>query len=273
MLRRGRARHRRLRPSLDAGRLPQLGAQDQGRLELVAVQLAGVRRRRSPSSRRRSASMPRRRRAPRSRPSSTTRSRSASRTSTPSCPATRRRSPASTPARSGRCSSRAPRRSADIEPARGRGLTPRSAWLPPPIGREEPDVTRFILRRLLLSLVTLWLLATIVFIITNVLPNDVGRTILGPFAPQESVDALNEKLGTDDPLIEQYVRPCASSSRSTSATRSSPTSRSCRRSSTADQPLGQAGRPGPDPDRPHQHPGRPVRRAAARPGRRTAPSC
>jgi peptide/nickel transport system permease protein len=65
---------------------------------------------------------------------------------------------------------------------------------------------RWLLRRLVLSLITLWLLATIVFVIANVLPNDVGRTILGPFAPQESVDALNEKLGTNDPLPEQYVR-------------------------------------------------------------------
>ena len=65
---------------------------------------------------------------------------------------------------------------------------------------------RWLLRRLLLSLVTLWLLASIVFIIANVLPNDVGRTILGPFAPQESVDALNERLGTNDPLPEQYIR-------------------------------------------------------------------
>jgi peptide/nickel transport system permease protein len=53
--------------------------------------------------------------------------------------------------------------------------------------------------------VTLWLLATIVFIITNVLPSDVGRTILGPFAPQETVDALNEKLGTNRPLPVRYV--------------------------------------------------------------------
>ncbi len=67
-------------------------------------------------------------------------------------------------------------------------------------------MARFLVRRLVLALITLWLLATIVFIITNVLPNDVGRTILGPFAPQESVDKLNEQLGTDDPLIEQYVR-------------------------------------------------------------------
>jgi peptide/nickel transport system permease protein len=66
-------------------------------------------------------------------------------------------------------------------------------------------MARFITRRLLLSLLTLWLLATIVFVIANVLPNDVGRTILGPFAPQESVDALNERLGTNRPLVERYL--------------------------------------------------------------------
>jgi peptide/nickel transport system permease protein len=67
-------------------------------------------------------------------------------------------------------------------------------------------LTRFILRRLVLSLITLWLLATLVFIITNVLPTNVGRTILGPFAPQTTVDELNDRLGTNDPLIEQYLR-------------------------------------------------------------------
>ena len=66
-------------------------------------------------------------------------------------------------------------------------------------------MARFITRRLLLSLITIWILVTIVFVIANVLPNDVGRTILGPFAPQESVDALNEKLGTNRPLIVQYL--------------------------------------------------------------------
>jgi peptide/nickel transport system permease protein len=66
-------------------------------------------------------------------------------------------------------------------------------------------MTRFIARRLLLSLITIWLLVTIVFVIANVLPNNVGRTILGPFAPQETVDALNAKLGTDRPIIVQYL--------------------------------------------------------------------
>ncbi len=66
-------------------------------------------------------------------------------------------------------------------------------------------MARFLARRLLLALITLWLLVTIVFVISNVLPRDVGRTILGPFAPQESVDALNERLGTNRPLVVRYV--------------------------------------------------------------------
>ena len=66
-------------------------------------------------------------------------------------------------------------------------------------------MVRFLLRRLVLGLITLWLLATIVFAITNILPTDVGRTILGPFAPPETVAALNEKLGTNRPLPIRYV--------------------------------------------------------------------
>lgn len=64
---------------------------------------------------------------------------------------------------------------------------------------------RYILRRLASAVITLWLLASIVFIIVNVLPSNVGRQILGPFAPQEQVDALNIRLGFDRPMIVQYL--------------------------------------------------------------------
>jgi peptide/nickel transport system permease protein len=37
-----------------------------------------------------------------------------------------------------------------------------------------------------------------------VLPGDVGRRIAGPFADQATVDALNEELGANDPLVVQY---------------------------------------------------------------------
>jgi peptide/nickel transport system permease protein len=63
---------------------------------------------------------------------------------------------------------------------------------------------RFILQRLASIVVTLWLLATIVFMLVNVLPGNVGRQILGPFAPQTEVDAFNARLGTDKPFLTQY---------------------------------------------------------------------
>lgn len=63
---------------------------------------------------------------------------------------------------------------------------------------------RFVLRRIGLALITLWLLSVLVFVGTQLLPGDVGRRILGPFATQEAVDALNVRLGTDRPVLVQY---------------------------------------------------------------------
>ncbi len=65
-------------------------------------------------------------------------------------------------------------------------------------------MARFILIRVLLSIVTLFLLSIIVFLASSVLPGDVARNILGPFADQKSVDALNAELGTDRSLPAQY---------------------------------------------------------------------
>jgi len=67
-------------------------------------------------------------------------------------------------------------------------------------------LTRYLARRLGLSILTLFLIVTIVFLIVNVLPGDIGRRISGPFAPQAQVDALNERLGLDDPILTQYLR-------------------------------------------------------------------
>lgn len=64
---------------------------------------------------------------------------------------------------------------------------------------------RYLLKRLMSAIVTLWLLTTIVFLIVNVLPGDIGRKILGPFATQENVAAFNHRLGTDRPILAQYL--------------------------------------------------------------------
>jgi len=63
---------------------------------------------------------------------------------------------------------------------------------------------QYLLRRLASAVVTLWLLATIVFLIVNVIPGDVGRRVLGPFALKEDVARFNHQIGTDRPLINQY---------------------------------------------------------------------
>ncbi|MFG3594626.1 ABC transporter permease [Bradyrhizobium sp. RDI18] len=63
---------------------------------------------------------------------------------------------------------------------------------------------RFLARRLTLSLLTLFILSVLVFFVGQILPGNVGRTILGPLADQEAVDALNHQLGLDRPLLEQY---------------------------------------------------------------------
>jgi peptide/nickel transport system permease protein len=65
-------------------------------------------------------------------------------------------------------------------------------------------MARFLLKRVALSVITLWLLSVIVFTAGQVLPGNVGRAMLGPFADQRAVDALNREMGTDRPLLVQY---------------------------------------------------------------------
>jgi peptide/nickel transport system permease protein len=66
-------------------------------------------------------------------------------------------------------------------------------------------VGRFIARRIGLTLVTLVLVSVVVFAAAQVLPGDVGRTILGPYASQAQVTALDHTLGTDRPLPIRYA--------------------------------------------------------------------
>nr|WP_255616797.1 ABC transporter permease [Aurantimonas sp. VKM B-3413] len=60
------------------------------------------------------------------------------------------------------------------------------------------------LRRLGLSLLTLWLVSIVVFLGAQVLPGDPGRAILGPLADARAVAALNAELGADRPPVEVY---------------------------------------------------------------------
>lgn len=63
---------------------------------------------------------------------------------------------------------------------------------------------RFLARRFAFAFVTLFVLSLLVFFAGQVLPGDVGRTILGPLADERAVDVLNHELGVDRPLLVQY---------------------------------------------------------------------
>jgi peptide/nickel transport system permease protein len=62
----------------------------------------------------------------------------------------------------------------------------------------------YLLRRLGLAIVTLWILSLIIFFAGRVLPGDPARAILGPLSAESAVRALDHQLGVDRPLLTQY---------------------------------------------------------------------
>lgn len=65
-------------------------------------------------------------------------------------------------------------------------------------------MTRFLVRRIALALVTLVLLSMLVFVASQLLPGNIGRNVLGPFASENDVRMLNHQLGVDQPIYIQY---------------------------------------------------------------------
>ncbi|MDR2984820.1 MAG: ABC transporter permease [Nocardiopsaceae bacterium] len=65
-------------------------------------------------------------------------------------------------------------------------------------------MTQYLLKRIGLVLLTLVILSLIIFFAGTVLPGNPGRAILGPFAAQHAVEALNRSLGVYRPLTSQY---------------------------------------------------------------------
>ena len=63
----------------------------------------------------------------------------------------------------------------------------------------------FILRRLLASVVVLFLVTLVTFFSINVLPGDIASRILGPEQSPQQVQELRERLNLNAPIIERYV--------------------------------------------------------------------
>lgn len=66
-------------------------------------------------------------------------------------------------------------------------------------------MARFLLTRLALALVTLFLLSILVFAAAEIFPGNVAGTILGPTADARAIAALNAELGLNEPALTRYL--------------------------------------------------------------------
>ncbi len=66
-------------------------------------------------------------------------------------------------------------------------------------------VFRYIIRRIILIIPVILLVAFMVFMIIHLIPGDPARVLLGEEATPETVAALQKQLGLDKPLYEQFA--------------------------------------------------------------------
>ena len=62
----------------------------------------------------------------------------------------------------------------------------------------------FLIRRVFWSLLVLFGLSIVIFVIARVMPGDPARMAMGPRASQEQVADLKAKMGLDKPILAQY---------------------------------------------------------------------
>lgn len=66
-------------------------------------------------------------------------------------------------------------------------------------------MTRYLVRRLLLALVTLWALTTLGFLLVEAIPGDPARQLAGPTASVRTVEAIRHAYGFDRPAWDRYL--------------------------------------------------------------------
>jgi peptide/nickel transport system permease protein len=65
-------------------------------------------------------------------------------------------------------------------------------------------VIRFAVRRLFSALFALWIVSIAIFVIVEILPGDIARLMLGPFASAHDIGLIHIQLGLDRPLVLRY---------------------------------------------------------------------
>ncbi|MEN0613900.1 ABC transporter permease [Klebsiella indica] len=65
---------------------------------------------------------------------------------------------------------------------------------------------KLIIQRLLLGIVTLWLVSMLIFLGTELLPGDIASALLGQNGTPETIAALRSQLGLDQPAAWRYLQ-------------------------------------------------------------------
>lgn len=66
-------------------------------------------------------------------------------------------------------------------------------------------MTRYLLRRLLLTIPVLLFVSLIVFALISLIPGDPARVMLGEEATHEALEALRKEMGLDRPMVVRYA--------------------------------------------------------------------
>ncbi|MBW2122144.1 MAG: ABC transporter permease [Deltaproteobacteria bacterium] len=66
-------------------------------------------------------------------------------------------------------------------------------------------MTTYLIKRLIVLVLTLFLVSIVIFVVMRIIPGDPAQIILGLQASQEAVAALREQLGLNRPLAVQYL--------------------------------------------------------------------
>jgi peptide/nickel transport system permease protein len=66
------------------------------------------------------------------------------------------------------------------------------------------SILSIILKRLLIGLLTLWIVTIIIFAAIELLPGDIATEMLGQAATEESLAAFREKFDLNRPVHERY---------------------------------------------------------------------
>ncbi len=79
--------------------------------------------------------------------------------------------------------------------------SPRSSWR---AWRGRHPLLAFVLQRVLVGLLLIWLVSVLIFVVTALVPGDPVGRIFGRYATPENVAGLRAQLGLDDPAPVRY---------------------------------------------------------------------